>query len=265
MPQNLVDIHAHLLPGIDDGPDTLEESLDMARAAVSTGIGTIATTPHLRSDFPDVLVEEIGPRCAEVQRALDSEGIPLRVLAGAEISLLWALEASDEQLMLASYAQRGTDLLIETPSDALMLDRMLYAVRTKGFRITLGHPERSIQFQGDPEPLARLVEQGVLLQVNAGSLLHRRSPPGRLAERLCRDGLAHVVASDGHRGQRWRPVTALADAVRAVAGLFGQERAEWLASASPGAITQGEEIPVAPEILEQPRRRRLFGPADRGR
>ena len=232
---NLVDIHAHLLPGIDDGPETLDESLEMARAAVGAGIGTIATTPHLRSDFPGVVVEEIGPRCQEVQRALEEEGIPLRLLSGAEISLVWALEASDERLRLASYGQRGTDLLVETPSDVVMLDRMLYVLRSKQLRITLAHPERSLTFQDDPSRLERLVEQGVLLQVNAGALLHRRSRPGRLVEHLCRHDLAHVLASDGHRGERWRPIVALGAAFATASQLFGRERAEWMASTVPGA------------------------------
>ena len=70
MTGGLVDIHAHLLPGIDDGPETIQETLKMARAAVASGISTVAATPHLRGDFPDVYVEEIGARCQAVQRAL---------------------------------------------------------------------------------------------------------------------------------------------------------------------------------------------------
>lgn len=78
----LVDIHAHLLPGIDDGPDDLEGSLEMARMAVSKGVQTIAATPHLRSDFPKVHLEELAKRCDQLQRAIDAEGIPLRPRIG---------------------------------------------------------------------------------------------------------------------------------------------------------------------------------------
>lgn len=230
----------------------------MARAAVAAGITTIAATPHLRSDFPDVLVEEIGPRCQAVRQALQQAEIPLRVIPGAEVSLLWALEASDEQLTLASYGQRGTDLLIETPDDVTMLDRLLYALRSKGFRITLAHPERSVQFQRDPQRLERLSQQGVLLQVNGAAILRRHSPPGRVAEYLCREGLAQAIASDGHRGERWRPVTALSAAVEAAATTFGRERALWLGSQGPKAITAGEDVPAAPELVEQRGLARLF-------
>jgi protein-tyrosine phosphatase len=252
---SLVDIHTHLLPGIDDGPEDLPTSLDMARAAVAAGIGTMAATPHLRSDFPSVHLEEIGPRCQALREALDGEGIPLRVVSGAEASLIWALEAGDEELALASYDQRGTDLLVETPEDISMLDRLLYAIRSKGFRVTLAHPERSFEFQRNPDKLERLAEQGVLLQVNGGALLHRRSPPGQLATHLCREGLATALASDGHRGERWRPVTALAEAAKAAASLFGQGRARWLTATGPGAITAGHELPEMPEAVEPPGRR----------
>ena len=138
-----------------------------------------------------------------------------------------------------------------------MLDRTLFALRDKGFRIILAHPERSASFQRDPGPLARLSEEGVLLQVNAGALLHRRTPPGRLAERLTRKGLAHVIASDGHRGQDWRPVTALARAVEAAERVIGPERAAWMASAAPGAIVNGDPLPPAPPA-GQPSRRPWF-------
>ena len=257
----LVDIHAHLLPGIDDGPPTLEESLEMARVAVDSGISTIAATPHLRSDFPGVRIEEIGPRCQSLQEALNHAGIPLRVVPGGEVSLVWALEASDEELRLASYGQRGTDLLIETPNDVSMLDQLLFPIRAKGFRITLGHPERSAAFQRDPSRVERLVEQGVLLQVNGRALMGRRSSSAALAEHLCREGFAHLIASDGHRAAEWRPITDLAAGFEVLTGLVGVERARWMAAEVPATIATGAALPPPPAI-EAPRRarrwRRLF-------
>ena len=144
-----VDIHAHILPGIDDGPEDLAGSLDMARAAADSGITTLVATPHLRADFSNVRVCELADRCCAMQEAIDREQIPLRIVSGAEVSLVWALHASDEELELASYGQLGTDLLIETPSDVTMTDRDLYMIRAKGFRITLAHPERSQLFRAN--------------------------------------------------------------------------------------------------------------------
>src|SRR5581483_9388963 len=106
-----VDIHAHVLPGIDDGPSDLAEAIAMARAAADSGITTIAATPHLHPGFPDVHIHEIAERCQELREAIDREQIQLNVVSGAEVSLMWAFDASDEDLRLASYGQRGTALL----------------------------------------------------------------------------------------------------------------------------------------------------------
>jgi protein-tyrosine phosphatase len=249
----LVDIHSHLLAGIDDGPEEQEGSLEMARAAVAAGVATMAATPHLRSDFPDVHVEEIGPRCEQFRSLLAEEGIPLHVVSGAEVSLVWALDATDEQLKLASYGQRGTDLLIETPTDVSMVENLLSAVRSRGYRVTLAHPERSPEFYRQPERLARLSEDSVLLQVNAGALLDRRSRVGQLAVRLVREGLAHTLASDGHRALRWRPLTDLPAAVDPLSRLVGPERARWMSESVPAAILEGRELPAAPLAVASPR------------
>jgi protein-tyrosine phosphatase len=256
----LVDIHAHLLPGIDDGPETLAESLAMARAAGDAGIEAVVATPHLRADFPDVHVEELAERCRALREALGREGIVLRVVSGAEVSMEWALEAPEEQLRLASYDQRGTDLLIETPENVSLLDRMLVPLTNRGYRVTLAHPERAPAFQRNPERLQDLVAQGALLQVNAASVMGRwRNERGRLALALCRDGLAHALASDGHRARDWRPITDLAAAVEKLSAAVGVERADWLASAAPRAICQGAALPPVPALSEQAGRRGWFG------
>lgn len=251
-----VDIHAHVLPGIDDGPSEIEESLAMARAAVESGITTIAVTPHLHPGFPDVQVHELADRCQELREAIERAKIPLRVVSGAEVSLTWALDAGDEELRLASYGQRGTDLLIETPaSNVIGLDRFLYELRAHGYRITLAHPERARGFSEHESALRNLVEQGVLLQINAESLLGPSTRGGlrRFARHLCSEGLMHVLASDGHRASRWRPVTVFGRGVEAVWELVGEERAQWLAVSAPQAVIEGAELPPAPPITAQRR------------
>jgi protein-tyrosine phosphatase len=250
-----------VLPGIDDGPDDLEQSLTMLRAAAESGTGTIAATPHLRPDFPDVHVHELADRCQMVREASARAGIPIRLVSGAEVSVLWALDAGDEELALASYGQRGTDLLIETPTRLLGLDRFLYQLRAKGYRVTLGHPERSLDFQRDDAPLRELVAHGVLLEVNADSVLgsDQDGRTQRFARHLMTEGLAHALASDGHRGATWRPVTKLAEALDAAAELVGSERAQWMATLAPTAIVAGSELPSAPPVIQPPKRRRLFG------
>jgi protein-tyrosine phosphatase len=246
-----VDIHAHVLPGIDDGPSDVEGTLELLRAAAAAGTSVIAATPHLRADFPDVHVGEIAERCKAVRDVIETEQIPIRVVSGAEVSAGWAAEADDDRLALASYGQRGRDLLIESPTRRLVgLDRFLYELRAKGYRITLAHPERNSDWQKDDDALRQLVEQGVLLQVNGGSLLRSQSDrrTRRFAETLVSEGVAHVLASDGHRGRSWRPVTVLSEAVEAAEALVGTERALWMAESVPAAIVEGGPLPEAPAI-----------------
>jgi protein-tyrosine phosphatase len=256
-----VDVHAHALPGIDDGPSDTQEAIAMLRAAATAGIQTLAVTPHLRSDVPNGHVDELERRCRALREAGMREGINIGIVCGAEVSLIWALEANDEQLVLATYGQRGTDLLIETPTfDVVGLESRLYQLRAKGLRVTLAHPERNAQFQRAPSRLADLVADGVLLQINAQALLPagRRSDAHRLARHLCREGLAHALASDGHRAAGWRPITCLAQAAQAAAALVGPDLAHWMTHTAPEAIIGGAELPDAPEALNGRRRHRLL-------
>jgi protein-tyrosine phosphatase len=258
--QGYVDLHAHALPGIDDGPPDADEALAMLRAAAAAGTGTLAVTPHLRSDFPSVRVSELARRCQELRKASELAGLDIQIVSGAEVSLVWALEATDEQLALATYDQQGTDLLIETPTfNVVGLESLLYRLRAKGFRVTLAHPEQSVEFQRDPSRLVDLVRQGVLVQVNAEMLLAgpRRSETRRLGRHLCAEGLAHALASDGHRATSWRPVSSLAEAVPAAVTLVGPERARWLTQAAPAAIIAGVELPQAPPVRAGRRRSKL--------
>jgi protein-tyrosine phosphatase len=253
-----VDIHAHVLPGIDDGPAELDGALEMLRTAAGCGISTIVATPHVRSDFPDVHVPELAGRCQALRDRIAGEDLGLELVCGAEVSLVWAVDASDEQLRLVTYGQRGTDVLIETPLAATAgLDTLLYELRVRGLRVTLAHPERSRELQRGPSPLAELVTRGILLQVNADSVLGngRRSATAKLGIALCRDGLAHALASDAHRAESWRPVSRLVEAVEAVAALVGPDRAHWMASDAPAAILAGTELPEAPPVISSHRRR----------
>jgi protein-tyrosine phosphatase len=255
-----LDIHSHVLPGIDDGPKDPDGSVEMLRRAAESGTSTIVATPHLRSDFPDVHVREIAERCATLNSLAQSAGIDIRLLAGAEVSLVWALDAGEEELRLASYGQRGTDLLIETPlSSTTGLGAGLYEIYRRGYRITLAHPERSRNFQEEPSAVSRLIDQGMVIQVNADSLLEdaRKSRVGRLGRWLCTEGLAHVLASDGHRAESWRPVTSLALGVQAAGALVGPERAQWMARDAPAAVLEGRPLAPAPPVIAKSRSRLL--------
>jgi tyrosine-protein phosphatase YwqE len=179
------------------------------------------------------------------------------------VSLPWALDSDPQLLWMTTYGQRGTDVLIETPTGTTLFDRLLQPLLDRALRVILGHPERSWAIQAHPEILRPLSERGVLAQVNAASLLApRRSPVHACAAHLCRQGLAQVIASDGHRGGGVRGVVLLAHAVEVASEIVGSERARWMAGDAPAAIIDGRTLPAAPAVVAADARRRFFWQRD---
>jgi protein-tyrosine phosphatase len=243
-----IDLHFHLLPGIDDGPAGEADALAAAAAAAGDGTTTVAATPHVREDFPGVVPAELAARCGRLGEALRGAGIDLEVVPAGELDIAWALEANDEELRLVSYGQRGTDLLIETPYGALSprFEELLFELQLKRFRLLLAHPERSRAFQADPDRLAALVARGVLLQVTADSVVAgRRRGAGSLAHELLRRELVHVLASDAH-GALTADRAPLSEAVAVTASVVGERQARWLVGAAPRAILEGGPLPDRP-------------------
>jgi protein-tyrosine phosphatase len=252
----VIDLHFHILPQLDDGPPDLQRSVELARAAESDGIQLVAATPHLREDHPQVRAPELAARCRELNAALADADVALEVVEGGELDVLWVQEADEEDLWLASYGQRGTDVLLETPYGAIApsFDAAVKRLQTLGFRILLAHPERNRAFQQAPDRLSDLVRDGVLIQVTAGSLVptRRRSRSHELAVQLVEHGLAHVIGSDAHSAGEFRPpnLSSGLDAARAI----DPRVASWMVLDAPLAILAGEPLPARPGATV-PRRR----------
>jgi len=254
----MIDLHSHVLPGIDDGPRDLAGSIAMAHVAADAGTTCLVATPHLREDHPAVRPGELAARVAEVNRALARHGVGVEVVSGAEVDLTTGLELGDEDLRAASLAGRGRDLLVESPYGPLpsVFESLISSLAGRGFRITLAHPELNPSFQDQPERLERLVADGILLQLTARSLrAGRRSPARTLALTALERGWAHVVASDGHSSD-WRP-PALGVEVRRLAEREPHlaPRLAWMTVDAPRAILDGVALPPGPPV-RVPRRRR---------
>lgn len=255
-PAVMIDLHTHVLPGIDDGPADVAGSLEVLAVAAAEGTVALAATPHVRPDYPDVIPAELGRRTAGLAKAASRAGLEIELVAGGEVDLVWAQQADDDDLRAVSFGQRGHDLLVETPYGELSdrFEDLLFKLSVRGFRILLAHPERSPTFQHDRRRLATLVDHGILLQVTATSLssTERRSRSRRLARDLVREGLAHVIGSDAHGGHI--PRTGLRDGVEAAARL-APLRAQWMVTDAPAAILAGEPLPPPP--IERSAGRRL--------
>jgi protein-tyrosine phosphatase len=251
----VIDLHFHLLPGIDDGPQDLDDAVALARAAASAGVDTIVATPHVSWEW------ENSPRTiAESVRRMDAQlaqlAIRVRVRAGAEIALTRAIELSDAELRRLTLGG-GPWLLIEPPHilAAVGIEGLLAHLQQRGHRIVLAHVERCPAFIDDIEMLDRLVQGGVLASITAGSLVGRfGGTVERFAHRLVTSGLIHNVASDAHDCDRRAPGLSLE---LASAGLG--EQAAWLTEDVPAAILAGHQIPPAPAWPALSARPRFLG------
>ena len=251
----MIDIHCHILPGIDDGPADLGEALALARAAVASGTSAIVATPHVSWDYPGNTAAAIVEGARLLKTALAHEQIPLELYTGGEIAMTRAAELTQAELVnLRLGGPAGSHLLVECPLSptAAGFETLLGLLRSRGHEIVLAHPERCPAFQRNPEAYERLIAQGMLGQVTAGSLVGRF---GRLVQefgdRLVREGLAQIIASDAHSAEQRRP------SIRAelVAAGYG-EQALWLGREVPDAVLTGKPLPPAPAMPE-PRPRGL--------
>jgi protein-tyrosine phosphatase len=233
------EIHFHLLPGVDDGPATLEESIDLARAALADGTTTIVATPHVG----DVRVAELPDRLKPLRAELARAELPVRVIAGGELAP-WDVTAlgADELASIAVGPAGRRWALLEAPTYAATTDEIrgaADALRAHGLGVVLAHPERSpaLLGAGGWNALASEVERGSVLQVSAPSLLGLYGDPIRAAaERIVVElQEACVIASDAH--SRARPPT-LVEALAAVTHLTSDRVAGALVDEGPRRLVE---------------------------
>jgi protein-tyrosine phosphatase len=247
----VIDLHTHILPGIDDGCRTLQESVDLARAAAEGGVRTLAATPHVRFEYPNepaVMERLVG----EVRAAVEEAGIPIEILPGGELALDWLDQLTPEELRRFGLGGNPAVLLLEFPYSGWPrgLDARVFRLQAEGKTLVLAHPERNPEVQADPGSLDELVARGVLVQLTASSLDGRVSSASRKTARALLDrGLAHLLASDMHSPELRRV------GLRAAAEAVGDpDLARWLTKDVPRALVDGQPLPDRPPSL--PRRRR---------
>jgi protein-tyrosine phosphatase len=244
-----VDLHLHLLPGVDDGPPDMAASLAHAERMARDEVRKATVTPHVgHPDFP-VDVATIPVRTRALQTALDRAGIPLRLHPGGEIHPDGAAALGRGELEVIAHGPAGARwVLLEVPFAGIgtgFLDACRH-LRGHGFNLLIAHPERAAGFL--PDGLRRLrpvIADGALLQVNVCSMLGRHGPEAEhAAARLVGDGLAYVLASDGHGGGRRRHTLAAATALALRAGASAL-RSRQLTGANPRFLLE-HGIPAEP-------------------
>jgi protein-tyrosine phosphatase len=260
----VIDIHCHILSGLDDGPSTLDFSIAIARAAVDAGTQMMVATPHIRADF-EVNPHEIEARVDALNERLEKERLPLRILPGAEVGWASALEL-DDALLAKLCLGSGKRLLLESPYGRRPVDfeKVVEGLAARGFDSVIAHPERCPLFQRDIERLAAIVEGGALCSITAGSMSGQFGEPvRRFTIELLRRGLVHDVASDSHDHLHRPPglVGGFAAIEEEIPGI--SLHAPWFTVTAPVAILAGNPLPTRPELEQQDRQpgglRRLLG------
>ncbi len=241
----MIDIHCHLLPGMDDGPANMDESLAMIRLAAADGISGALCTPHWHPMLWPNERGDIESAVDALRLRLQSEAIAFDVWPGSELSLDGDLEAGLAGGRLATL-NKGAWVLLELPGafPPAGIDDFLLRFIHSGRRIVLAHPERYPFILRDPARLQAWVERGVAVQITAASLLGRLGPEvAALCRLLLEHRLVHFLASDGHGVQNRRPL--LREAWAAAGEIVGPDDSLRLVKTHPQAIIRDEPLPLA--------------------
>lgn len=234
----MIDLHSHILPGIDDGAKTLEMSLEMARIAVADGITTMACTPHI---YPGMYMND-GPGIQAarnaLQRELDRAGIALQLVVGADVHLVPGLIDGLKSGRVPTL--HGSRYLLLEPSHTTpppRLEDSVFNLIASGYTPVITHPERLTWVESHFTVFQRLIGMGAWMQVTAGALTGMFGPKARYwGERFVGEGMTHVLATDAHSSGRRLP--RLSEGLEVARKLLGNLEADRLVNERPRAVLE---------------------------
>jgi protein-tyrosine phosphatase len=246
----LIDLHSHLLPGIDDGSKDLAMSLAMARVAAADGISIIACTPHILPGVYNNNGPVIRRAAARLAESLAEAGIPISLVTGADVHIAPDLDTQlrDGRVLTLNNSRY---FLLEPPHHVLppRLEDLIFGLQAAGYVPILTHPERLSWVEGHYHLIGRLVSSSVLMQITAGSVMGRFGRrPRYWAERMLDEGLCHLLATDAHNTEQRAP--RMADARDLVAQRLGDDEAINLVLRRPQGILNNlspAELPPLPQ------------------
>ena len=229
----MIDIHCHILPEIDDGPNTFEESVAMARIAAADGIAVIVATPHLNHKLYDPI--EISRRVSWLNHLLRKEKIPVSIVPGGDVSVLFKPD------QVQGFSINNTAyILVEFPHTHLPKNAndILSQFVASGYKPIITHPERNPSIVANPELLSNLLGKNIYVQITAGSLTGEFGKDAQqCAQHLLRAGVVNVIATDAHSTTHRKPQLSLG--VKAAAEIVGQDMAQRMVSRNPAEIITG--------------------------
>ena len=232
----MIDLHSHILPGIDDGAPTLAVSLEMARQAVDDGIKIMACTPHIYPGLYENTASSINAAREVLQAELCDHDIPLHLVIGADVHLVPGL--LDEVRAGRVPTINQTRYLLLEPSHHVAPPRFeeaVFQLVAAGYTPVITHPERLTWIETHHDIFVSMISQGAWMQVTAGALTGVFGTRAKYwAERMVGEGHAHILASDAHSSSRRRP--CLSEGLAVAERLLGKAEAAHLVSARPQSI-----------------------------
>ncbi len=243
----MVDLHSHFLYGIDDGAKTFDTSLEMLIQAESVGITKLLATPHVNAHTTADVEKQIATIFEALYRLTKENCIAVDIKLSAEVNVISSPVLWWERPWVL-IGEKHKYILIETPFLRLPMDfsDILFQIRLKKITPVLAHPERNVDLQKDPSPLLEWINQGCLVQADAGSIIGQFGKKcQRFAERLLKAGAVHLVGSDAHdpRGRNYR---ALQTACQKVELDFDATYAQALFNRIPARIWDGKKVSIKP-------------------
>lgn len=238
----MIDMHSHILPGIDDGSQDIEESIKMIKEAKNVGFTAIISTSHYIEESYNFSKHEREELIKNVNEALEAENIDIKIYNGAEAYISTNLNELIKKEELPTINE-SKYLLMELPmhSEILYLDNIIYDLKTNGITPIIAHPERYSYVQKNPKILQDIINKGVLFQANYGSIIGRYGKDAeKTVKKLLKDSMIHFLGTDTHRsGTIYIQMDKI---LKKLEKLIGKEKLELLSTINPQKVLNNEEI-----------------------
>jgi protein-tyrosine phosphatase len=239
----MIDIHTHILPGLDDGAKTLNESIQMVQQALDVGVSAICATPHILDGVSSSLEEQINRAFTLLRSQLVKRKMTTRLVLGSEIYIRPDIE-SLRNFSFFSLNQTNKYVLVELPRGGLPsgVDQLIHSLQLEGLTCIIAHPERCLIGKDPLSEINNMVNQGALIQINAGSILgHFGKEARKTAESLLEYNLVHFMASDAHNASS-ASITVLFQALEKLCQLVGKIKTEELVIHNPSKVLEGKSL-----------------------
>lgn len=257
----MIDIHCHILPNVDDGSESLEESIEMAKIAESEGITRIVNTSHCHFDFKYKKGNELKLELEKFNQVLKEENINIEVLLGNELYYTRDLIERFNELDFFSMNNSKYILMEFSPINfPKNIEDVIYEIKIRGYIPIIAHAERYKQVQEDVNIVLDCIKEGALIQVNASSILGKNGEKAEdTSKKLLDNNMVHFVATDAHSSNRRRPL--IKDSYNYILKNYGKEVSEKLFIENPTAVIENRDISILnPTKYEEKRSflKRLF-------